>query len=140
VHPVVSLILREITKLSESNLVRICFDELLIDVYLGAHAVEQEQRRTVPVYLEFEYEQPHNDSLAEAIDYRGIRDKVFAAVANRRFRLVETLAQTILDAIKTEHRIVRILVKVSKTKALKQAQSVDAVYEWRRHLPIERLP
>jgi FolB domain-containing protein len=112
--------------------VRICIEDLRVRAYLGVHASEQEAPREIPVYLEFEYESPGSDSLAEAVDYRAVRDKVLSAVENRRFALVEIMAKTILDAVKTEPRIVRILVRVSKTKALKEAKCVSAIVEWNR--------
>lgn len=112
--------------------VRICIEDLLVKAYLGVHASEQEKPREVPVYLEFEYRSPASDDLAEALDYRQVRDRVLAAVENRRFALVEIMAKKIIDAVKSEPRIVRILVRVSKTKALKLAKSVSAVVEWNR--------
>jgi FolB domain-containing protein len=112
--------------------VRICIEDLLVKSYLGVHASEQEKPREVPVYLQFEYKSPASDNLMEAVDYRQIRDLVLAAVENRRFALVEIMAKTILDALKTEPRIVRVLVRVSKTKALKQAKCVSAMVEWNR--------
>lgn len=116
----------------DSNLVRVCIDELLIDAYLGVHASEQEKRRSIPVYLEYEYEQPKADTLAAAVDYCKIRDAIFAAVNDHRFCLVETMARTILEAVKTEPGICRVLVRVEKLKALRQARSVTAVVEWAR--------
>jgi FolB domain-containing protein len=118
--------------LLNSNLVRVCIEELLVNAYLGVHAAEQEKRRSVPVYLEFEYEQPPDDSLAAAVDYRKIRDRVMAAIENQRFCLVETMARKILDAVRGDPRISRVFVKVSKTKALSQAASVSAAVEWTR--------
>lgn len=112
--------------------VRICIEDLIVKAYLGVHDSEQENPREVPVYLEFEYQPPGSDSLAEAVDYRQVRDSVLAAVENRRFALVEFMAKTIVDAVKSEPRIVRVLVTVSKTKALKRAGAITAILEWNR--------
>jgi len=84
------------------------------------------------VYLEFEYEQPSTDSLARALDYRDVRDKVLAAVEKRRFCLIETMARAILDAVTSDPRVSRVCVRVEKTRALKQARAVTAVVEWNR--------
>ncbi len=110
--------------------VRICIEDLVVKAYLGVHASEQQNAREVLVYLEYEYKSPASDNLAEAVDYRLVRDKVLAAVENRRFALVEIMAGTILDAVRSEPRVLRILVKVTKAKALKQARSVAAMLEW----------
>jgi FolB domain-containing protein len=115
-----------------SNHVCVRIEELLVNAYLGAHAREQKKRRRIPVYLEFEYEQPSTDSLALALDYRDVRDKVLAAIEKRRFCLIETMAGAILDAVKSEPRVSRVCVRVEKTRALKQARAVTAVVEWNR--------
>jgi len=115
-----------------SNLVRVCIEELLVNAYLGAHAYEQKKRRRIPIYLEFEYEQPGTDSLASAVDYREVRDRVLAAVESRRFCLVENMVRAILDEVRKQPRITRICVKVTKPKALKQARAVTAAVEWVR--------
>jgi len=103
-----------------------------VHAYLGAHAREQKKRRRIPVYLEFDYEQPGADSLALALDYRDVRDRVLEAVENRRFSLVETMARAILDAVRSEPRVTRVRVRVEKSKALKQARAVTALVEWTR--------
>ena len=116
----------------ESNPVRISIEELAVNAYLGVHDAEQKKPKRIPVSVEFEYEQPTSDSLAAALDYRGVRDKVLAATQNRRFRLVETLAGIILDVLKSDPRIRWAAVQVRKQGALRQAQSVVARVEWRR--------
>lgn len=116
----------------EPNVVRVCIEDLLVNAYLGVHASEQEKAIEVPIYLEFEYECPGSDNLSRAVDYRRVRDRILAAVENRRFSLVETMAKAILEVVRTESRILRVLVKVRKTKALKQAKAVTAMMEWKR--------
>lgn len=115
-----------------SNLVRVCIEDLVVSAYLGAHAHEQKKRRRIAIDLEFEYQQPCDDVLAAAIDYRGVRDKVLATIENRRFCLVETMARVILDSVRSEPRVHSVRVKVSKRGALKQARAVAAVIEWNR--------
>lgn len=115
-----------------SSQVCVRIEELWVHAYLGAHAREQKKRRRIPVYLEFDYEQPGADSLALALDYRDVRDRVLEAVENRRFSLVETMARAILDAVRSEPRVTRVRVRVEKSKALKQARAVTALVEWTR--------
>jgi dihydroneopterin aldolase len=118
--------------LLDSNLVRVCIEDLLVNAYLGAHAHEQKKRRRIPVYVEFDYEQPSTDVLSSAVDYRLVRDKVLAAIENQRFSLVETMARVILGAVRSEPRVRRVFVRVTKAKALKQAKAVTASVEWIR--------
>lgn len=116
----------------DRSLVRVSIEQLRADAYLGVRDSEQQKPRRVCVDLEFEYQRPATDSLAAAIDYRGVRDKVLSAIKSRRFRLVETLAETILDAVKDEPRAAWVSVRVHKLGALKQGKSVAAQVEWRR--------
>jgi dihydroneopterin aldolase len=113
-------------------LVRVSIEELWADAYLGVHESEQQRPRRIYIHLEFEYKRPAIDSLAAAIDYRGARDKVLSAIKNRRFQLVETLAETILDTVKDEPRATWVSVRVHKLGALKQGKSVAALVEWTR--------
>ena len=124
--------MKKSTGVRNSKYVRVCVEELTVNAYLGAHAREQKKRRRIPVYLEFEYAQPAGDSLALALDYRDVRDKVLAATGKRRFCLIETMARAILEAVRSEPRVSRVCVRVEKTKALKQARAVTAVVEWNR--------
>jgi dihydroneopterin aldolase len=124
--------LKKSTGVRNSNQVSVRIEDLLVNAYLGAHAREQKTRRRIPVYVEFEYEQPSTDSVALDLDYRDVRDKVLAATEKRRFCLIETMARAILDAVRSEPRISRVCVRVEKTRALKQARAVTAVVEWNR--------
>ena len=116
----------------DSDLVRISISGLSVDVYLGVHDSEQRKPRRVSVDVEFEYKCPATDSLAAALDYRAVRDQVLAAVEKRRFQLVETMASTILDAIRREPKATWVSVRVHKPGALRQANSVAARVQWRQ--------
>ena len=127
-----SFVARDLTGMLDPTLVRVSIEELSAEAYLGVHDSEQQEPRRICVDLEFEYKRPKTDSLAAAIDYRTVRDKVLSAIENRRFKLVETIAETILDAVKEEPRVTWLSVRVHKLGALKQAKSVAALVEWRR--------
>ena len=114
------------------GLVRITIKELSVPAYLGVHDFEQEKPTRVCIDLEFEYKRPASDTIADAIDYAGVRDRIFSAIENRRFGLVEIVAETILDAVKVEPRMTWVSVRVHKLGALKQALSVAAFVEWSR--------
>jgi FolB domain-containing protein len=118
--------------MANPGLVRISINGLSVDAYLGVHDSEQRKPRKVSVDIEFEYQAPTTDSLAEALDYRALRDRVLAAVEKRRFQLVETMAKAILDAIRQEPRATWVSVRVHKARALGQADSVSALVQWRR--------
>jgi dihydroneopterin aldolase len=116
----------------DSSLVQVTIKELSVNAYLGVHDHEQAKPTKVSVDLEFAYKRPTTDCLTAAIDYASVRNTVFLAVENRRFALVETMAETILYAVIAEPRMAWSSVRVHKYGALKQASSVVALVEWRR--------
>ena len=116
----------------DSSMVRVSIEELSVDAYLGVHDSEQRKPRRICIDLEYEYTRPTTDTLIAAVDYRDVRDKVLAAIENRRVKLVETLAQTSLEVVKKESLVTGISVRVHKLGALRQAKSVAALVEWRR--------
>jgi 7,8-dihydroneopterin aldolase/epimerase/oxygenase len=126
----------------DPGLVRVTIEELSVQAYLGVHDCEQQKPTEVKIDLEFEYKRPTTDTLGAAIDYAALRDTVLSAIKNRRFALVETVAETILDAVKIEFQMTWVSVRVRKLGALRQASSVAAFVEWcqaepanKRHLP-----
>ena len=110
----------------------ISIEQLRVKVYLGVYDSEQHRLRNIPVDIQFEYETTGVDELSAAIDYRVVRDRVFEATQGRRFRLIEALAKTILDAVKSDSRIFRVAVVVRKPRALRVARSVSVLADWRR--------
>ena len=114
------------------EMVRVSIEGLSVDAYLGVHDSEQRKPRRICIDLEFEYKRPIDDSLPAAMDYRTVRDRVLSALQNRRFQLVETIAETILNAIRDDPRSTWVAVRVHKPGALRQARSVAALVEWKR--------
>jgi len=114
------------------GVVRVRIEELAVEAYLGVHDFEQKKRRKVTLDVDFEYQRPAEDMLSAAVDYRVVRDRVLAVVEDRRFNLVETMAQAILEAVRSDARVSRVSVQVHKPGALRQAQSVAALVEWGR--------
>jgi FolB domain-containing protein len=110
----------------------ISIEQLMVKVYLGVHDSEQNRLRNIPVDVQFEYEDAGVDELSVAIDYRVIRDRVIEAAQGRRFRLIEALAKTILDAVKGDSRILKAAVVVRKPRALRAARSVSVLADWCR--------
>lgn len=116
--------------------VAISIESLTVRVYLGVNASEQLKRRAIPIDLRFEYEWPEHDELSVAIDYRGIRDAIIEAVQNGRFKLVESLAHTVLGIVKKDHRVLRATATVRKPRALRLSKCVVVTAEWCRNLQV----
>jgi FolB domain-containing protein len=118
--------------MQKRGVVRVSLEALSVQTYLGIHESEQQAPREVIIDVHFEYDRPAADSIEASIDYRWVRDRILAAVENRRFGLIEVLGETILHAVRTEPRIRWASVRVHKIRALRQAASVTALVEWSR--------
>ena len=110
----------------------ISIDQLTLKVFVGVHEAEQRKLRSIPVDIRFDYEPGGVDDVSAAVDYEEIRRRVLEAAGKKRFRLIETLAKAILDAIKRDSRISSATVVVHKPGALHGARSVSVSAEWRR--------
>jgi dihydroneopterin aldolase len=122
----------------DPSLVRVTIEELSVQAYLGVHDREQRKPTEIKIDVEFEYKRPTTDTLGGAIDYAALRDTVLSAIDNRRFALVETVAETILYAVKVELQMTWVSVRVRKLGALRQASSVAAFVEWRQAEPANK--
>ena len=65
-----------------------------------------------------------SDDIADAIDYKSIKDEVIGLVEDSEYRLVETLAQAIADCCLQDKRVQEVTVRLDKPTALSFADSV----------------
>ena len=83
----------------------------------GRHGVEQAERgREQPfVYdLELELPEPAADRIEETVDYREVADLVREVSESRQFRLLETIAAAVADALLERFPAERVRVRVRK--------------------------
>ena len=111
---------------------QISIEQLMVKVYVGVHEAEQRKLRSIPVDIRFDYEPGGADDVSAAVDYEVIRKSILEATEKKRFRLIETLAKAILEAVKRDSRISAVTVVVHKPGALHGARSVSVSAEWRR--------
>jgi dihydroneopterin aldolase len=88
----------------------------------GYHGVEEDERRLGQVFL-FDVElevgsRGASDRLEDAIDYREIAACVREISDANRFRLLETLATAVADAIVQRFAVARVRVRVRKPDVL----------------------
>lgn len=97
----------------------------------GRHGVNEDERREGQVFfvdLRLELPEPRTDSVDATVDYRRARDLVLAVNERTSYRLLETLATAIADALVADLEIERAHVRVRKpgvTWAEWTAASVD---------------
>ena len=83
----------------------------------GRHGVKDDERRDGQTFLfdvTLEIAEPMEDSIEATIDYRLVRDIVRGVNNAERYRLLETLAAAVADALNAELRVKRVRVTVRK--------------------------
>jgi dihydroneopterin aldolase len=83
----------------------------------GRHGVNDDERRdgqTFLVDVTLEIAEPKEDAIEATIDYRLVRDIVRGVNDAESYRLIETLAAALADALNTELRVKGVRVTVRK--------------------------
>jgi dihydroneopterin aldolase len=83
----------------------------------GRHGVNDDERRDGQTFLfdvMLEFAEPKEDAIDATIDYRLVRDIIRRVNDARSYRLLETLAAAIADALNAELRVKRVRVSVRK--------------------------
>jgi dihydroneopterin aldolase len=84
----------------------------------GHHGVEPEERaRLQPFLYDLTLEVSDaalSDRIEDAVDYRDVADTVREVSASQQFRLLETLAAAVADAIVAGYPVLRVTVRVRK--------------------------
>jgi dihydroneopterin aldolase len=83
----------------------------------GRHGVNDDERRdgqTFLVDVTLEIAEPKEDAIEATIDYRLVRDIVRGVNDAESYRLLETLAAAVADALNAELRVKRVRVTVRK--------------------------
>jgi FolB domain-containing protein len=108
---------------------------LRLQVILGVHESERTTVRDVVVNLKVEYDAAPavaSDMLADAIDYKVIRDRIIGVTRGTEYRLLESLAECISAEVRRESRVQRLELEVAKPGALRLADSVSVISAWKR--------
>ena len=83
----------------------------------GRHGVNDEERRdgqTFLVDVTLEVSEPREDTIEAAVDYRRVRDVVFAISERTSYQLLETFAAAVADALVAAFPTERVSVRVRK--------------------------
>jgi dihydroneopterin aldolase len=83
----------------------------------GRHGVNDDERRdgqTFLVDVTLEVHEPQEDSIDATVDYRRVRDLVLAVNERTGYRLLETFAAAIADALVADAAIEHVRVRVRK--------------------------
>jgi dihydroneopterin aldolase len=105
---------------------------LRVEAMIGAHNWEQRVMRTLVLDLELACDArlaAAHDRLADAIDYKTVSDRVTELCRQSRYRLLETLAETIAETLMQEFGITWLRLAVHKPGAVPGADTVGVRIE-----------
>ncbi len=111
---------------------RIFLRELKVEAVIGIWEWEQQIRQTVSIDLEVATDAraaAAADSVESTLNYRDVAKQVQAHVADSRFRLVESLAESVARLIVEKFDVSWIRVCVAKPGAIRGAREVGIVIE-----------
>ncbi|MFO1532911.1 MAG: dihydroneopterin aldolase [Thermoplasmatota archaeon] len=94
---------------------------------IGERDWERRRRQRVRIDVELETDLGRaaaTDDLAQAIDYKAVKDRVRAHAAASRFHLLEALADSVARLVLEDARVQAVQVTVDKPGALSGARSV----------------
>lgn len=83
----------------------------------GRHGVFDEERESLQPFVydvELEVDEPHADGLEQTVDYREVVALIREVSHSRQFKLLETLAATLADALLARYPARRVAVRVRK--------------------------
>lgn len=75
----------------------------------------------------------HSDDISDTIDYYQITSKIKNLVANNSFKLVERMAQTLMDGILEDKRINKCKLEIDKVGAVENLDSFAITIEQENH-------
>lgn len=110
-----------------SDVRKIFFRNLQVDIHMGVHA--HEQGRTQPLSINIVLYMradtaPQTDSFAEVFDYDQIRTEVLALAGARHINLQETLVEQIASYVLAFEQVLAIRVSTEKTDVYPDCDSV----------------
>lgn len=70
-----------------------------------------------------------SDSINDALDYKAVSKRIKAIANENQFELIETLAETIAQAILDEFEVNWLKLKVSKPFAIRDSKNVGLIIE-----------
>ena len=105
---------------------------LRIDAVIGIYPWERHTRQTLIIDLEMAMDNRKaaaNDDIHDALDYKAVKKRLLEFVGESRFRLVETLAESVAAIVMQEFSVPWLRLCVNKPGALRHARDVGVIIE-----------
>ncbi len=106
--------------------------DLRVDAVIGVYEWEQRIHQTLRLDLELGADvaaAAAKDAIEDTVNYKAVAKRVVALVQASRYRLVETLAEHIAQALMTEFGLPWLRLSLGKPRAVRGAQEVGVVIE-----------
>ena len=104
---------------------RIFIRDFRLQISIGIHDFEKQGRQTVIVNVDLLLEppdRPHNDRIANVLNYDVVHDGILALAGSRHFNLQETLVDAILDLCLAQPGVVEARVSTEKPDVYKDCR------------------
>ena len=111
---------------------RVYLRDLAIDAVIGIHPWEREVRQTLLLQLELACDiaaVAATGTIADAVDYSAVADRLTAFIQNQRFELLESLAEESAAMLFAEFGVAWLRLQVGKPGAVAAAGEVGVVIE-----------
>ncbi len=111
---------------------KIFLRELRVEAVIGIWEWERRIRQTVSIDLEMAADAraaAASDSVGSTLNYRDVAKRVQSFVADSRFHLVESMAESVARVIVKEFDVRWVKVSIAKPAAIRGAREVGIVVE-----------
>ena len=101
--------------------------DLALRGIIGIQDWEREKQQDLIINITVDYDAAkaaETDDIAQAVDYKALKQKVIKLVETSRFNLVEKLANEILKIVLEDKKVTSASVTIDKPHALRFARSV----------------
>ena len=112
------------------DLDRIFFRDIRVEAVVGIWEWERRITQTVSIDLEFATDvrkAAASDSIEGTLDYKRVAKRVIEYVANTKFRLVESLADSLAALVVKEFGVSWVQVSVAKPGAVEGSREVGVI-------------
>ena len=89
----------------------ICIKNLRVSSILGVYEEERQKERDIVINVRVEYRADaalRSDALEDALDYKQVRDRIVNFVTGTQFKLIEKLADGIIQELIRDARILKV--------------------------------
>jgi D-erythro-7,8-dihydroneopterin triphosphate epimerase len=116
-------------------MITIRIKNLRLRTYIGFNDEEREKKQDVVINVVLTYDgdaAASSDEVGGALNYRDVTKQIIEYVEGHSFLLLEKLAGDVMAIVKRSERVSAATVEIDKPHALRFADSVSAVIEYRR--------